>query len=68
MDDKTLGLSMIDQPDIDKAVFARAITDVEDSIYVEGTDTFFEMKRGDIYVVRWSAVRELVTEGIVELI
>lgn len=59
---------MIDQPDVDKAVFARAVKDVEDAIYVEGTDTFFEMKRGDIYVVRWSAVRDLVFGGIVELV
>lgn len=68
MDDTSLGLSMIDQPDVDKAVFARAVKDVEDAIYVEGTDTFFEMKRGDTYVVRWSAVRDLVFGGIVELI
>ena len=59
---------MIDQPDVDRAIFARAVKDVEDAIYVEGTDSFFEMKRGDIYVVRWSAVRELVLGGVVELI
>ena len=68
MDDNTLGHSMIDQPDVDRAVFARAVKDIEDAIYVEGTDSFFEMKRGDIYVVRWSAVRELVLGGVVELI
>ena len=68
MDDNTLGISMVDQPDVDKAVFARAIKDVEEAIYVEGTDTYFEMKRGDICVVRWSAVRELVMAGSIELI
>lgn len=68
MDDNTLGISMIDQPDVDKAVFARAIKDVDEAIYVEGADTYFAMKRGDIYVVRWSAIRSLVLEGSVELI
>jgi hypothetical protein len=43
---------MIDKPDEDKAVFVRALRDVGD-IYVEGTDRRFEMKRGDVWVVRW---------------
>jgi GINS complex subunit 4 len=61
---------MIDQPDKDKAVFVRALRDVGD-IYVEGTDRRFEMKRGDVWVVRWSAVRQWAVgsgTGDVELI
>ena len=59
---------MIEQPDIDKAVFVRALRDIEEPIVVEGTDVAFEMKRGDIYVVRWSAIRDNVLEGNAELI
>lgn len=58
---------MIEQPDVDKAVFVRALRDVEDPVVVEGTDMAFEMKRGDIFVVRWSAVRERVLVGDAEL-
>lgn len=59
---------MIEQPDVDKAVFVRALRDVDTPIVVEGTDMAFEMRRGDVYVVRWSAVRELVMGGDAELI
>lgn len=59
---------MIEQPDVDKAIFVRALRDVDTPVVVEGTDTAFEMKRGDIYVVRWSAIREMVRHGHAELI
>ena len=59
---------MVEQPDVDKAVFVRALRDVDSPIVVEGTDTAFEMRRGDVYVVRWSAVREVVIGGDAELI
>jgi len=53
---------MVETPDVDKAVFVRGVRDVE------GTDTYFEMRRGDVYVVRWSAVKGLVEAGEAELI
>ncbi len=59
---------MIEQPDVDKAVFVRALRDVEEPIVVDGTDIDFEMRRGDVYVVRWSAVRDVVMNGAAELI
>lgn len=68
LDDTAGGISMIQQPDVDKAVFVRALRDVEEPIIVEGTDIDFEMRRGDVYVVRWSAVRDLVLNGDAELI
>lgn len=68
LDDTTGGISMIEMPDVDRAVFARALRDAEEPIYVEGTDTYFEMRRGDVFVVRWSAVKNLVEEGAAELI
>ena len=67
MDDTAGGISMIEQPDLDEAVFVRALSDVPE-IVVVGTDIAFEMRRGDIFVVRWSAVREAVEKGEAELI
>jgi GINS complex subunit 4 len=58
---------MVDRPDEDAAVFCRALRDVGE-VWVDGTDTRFEMKRGDVWVVRWSAVRRWVLSGDVELI
>ena len=58
---------MVDTPDLDKAVFVRILRDVGE-IVVPGTDTRCEMLRGDVYVVRWSAVREVVGRGDAELI
>ncbi|KAI4164950.1 MAG: hypothetical protein LQ342_001583 [Letrouitia transgressa] len=68
LDDTAGGMSMVDQPDFDRAVFVRALRDVGELVHIQGTDTVFEMKRGDIYVVRWSAVKELVFTGDAELL
>ncbi|KAL8771892.1 MAG: hypothetical protein Q9209_002830 [Squamulea sp. 1 TL-2023] len=68
LDDTAGGISMIEQPDTDTAVFVRALRDVEEPVIIEGTDIGFEMRRGDVYVVRWSAVREHVMNGDAELI
>ena len=68
LDDTAGGIAMIEQPDLDKAVFVRVLKDVNEPVVIEGTDTAFEMRKGDIYVVRWSAVMNSVTEGYAELI
>ena len=68
MDDTAGGISMIELPDVDKAVFVRALRNIDTPIFVEGTDMGFQMLRGDIYVVRWSAIRQLVLSGDAELI
>lgn len=59
---------MIEQPDTDAAVFVRALRNIEEPVVIEGTDTDFQMRRGDVHVVRWSAVREHVLSGDAELI
>lgn len=59
---------MVEQPDVDNAVFLRVLRDVDTPIFVEGTDMGFQMMKGDIYVVRWSAIREVVMAGDAELI
>ena len=58
---------MVDKPDEDAAVFCRALRDVG-IVNVEGTDRSFEVKRGDVWVVRWSAIRKWVLAGDIELI
>ena len=59
---------MIEVPDLDKAVFVHALKSSDERITVEGTDIEFTMQRGDVYVVRWSAVKELVERGDAELV
>jgi len=58
---------MIDKPDVDKTVFARCLKGVG-AVPVEGTDTVMEMRRGDVWVSRWSVVRERVRLGDIELV
>lgn len=67
MDDTTGGISMVDRPDEDAAVFVRVLRDVGE-VAVEGTDKRLEMKRGDVWVVRWSAVKGWVESGDLEVI
>lgn len=67
MDDTTGGVSMVDKPDEDASVFVRCLRDVGE-VVVEGTDKRLEMKRGDVWVVRWSTVRGWVGSGDLELI
>ncbi|KAF2204933.1 GINS complex, Sld5 component [Delitschia confertaspora ATCC 74209] len=67
LDDTTGGISMIDSPDEHKAVFVRCLRDVG-VVRVDGTEREFEMRRGDVWVVRWSAVRQWVVGGDCELI
>ncbi|KAF9733311.1 hypothetical protein PMIN06_007515 [Paraphaeosphaeria minitans] len=67
MDDTTGGISMVDKPDEDAAVLVRVLRDVGE-VAVEGTDKKLDMKRGDVWVVRWSAVRGWVGSGDLEII
>jgi len=59
---------MVDAPDVDSAVFCRVLATDIGEVVVDGTDAAFEMRRGDVFVVRWGVVRTLVREGKVELI
>lgn len=58
---------MIDRPDEDKAVFCRVLKEVGE-VWIDGPGTRFEMKRGDVWVVRWSAIKRAVLSGDVEVI
>ena len=59
---------MVEVPDMDQAVFVRALRDSEEAIEVEGTDIAFTMRKGAVFVVRWSAVKSRVEKGEAELI
>jgi GINS complex subunit 4 len=67
MDDTTGGISMIDKPDEDRAVIVRCLRDVG-PVAVEGTEKVCDIRRGDVWVIRWSAVRRWVMVGDLELI
>ncbi|KAF2639900.1 GINS complex, Sld5 component [Massarina eburnea CBS 473.64] len=67
LDDTTGGVNMIDRPDEDAAVFVRCLKDVGD-LAIEGTGSSVDIKRGDVWVVRWSAVRRWVEAGDLEVI
>ena len=58
---------MVDRPDEDAALFVRGLRDVGD-VVIEGTGRRIEIKRGDVFVVRWSAVRGWVEAGDLEVL
>lgn len=68
LDDTAGGISMVETPDLDRAVFVRALKDSDELIEVEGTDISFTLERGAVFVVRWSAVKEAVERGEAELL
>ena len=63
LDDTGGGISMIDTPDADAAVFCRVLRDGES----DGEEQI-ELKRGDVWVLRWRSVHRAVERGDVELI
>ena len=69
MDDTAGGVSMVDKPDEDTAVFCRVLRDAG-TVEIQGEAGVgdVELKRGDVWVLRWSSVDEAVTKGDVELI
>lgn len=70
LDDAAAGLSMVAVPDLDAAVFCRVVLEPgpRATVRIPGTGAEFVLRRGDVYVVRYSAVRPFVASGVVELI
>ena len=60
---------MVDKPDEDTATFCRVLRDAG-TVEVQGEAGVgdVELKRGDIWVLRWSSIREAVVKGDVECI
>jgi GINS complex subunit 4 len=69
LDDTAGGISMVDKPDEESAVFCRVLRD-SGNVEVNGEAgvSDVELKRGDVWVLRCSAVKEAVVRGDVELI
>lgn len=60
---------MVDKPDEDAAVFCRILRDAGTvEIQGEAGAAEVELRRGDVWVLRWSAVRVATVKGDVELI
>ncbi|PNS17527.1 hypothetical protein CAC42_8070 [Sphaceloma murrayae] len=69
MDDTGGGISMVDAPDLDAAVFVRVLRDAG-TVEVQGEQGTGEvdLKRGDVWVLRWRVVRDGVKRGDLEMI
>lgn len=69
MDDTGGGISMVDAPDLDQAVFVRVLRDAG-TVEVQGEQGTgdVELRRGDVWVLRWRVVREGVRRGDLEMI
>ena len=68
LDDTAGGISMIEMPDLETAVFCRVLRDVNAPVLGPAVEEAPRWKRGDVHVLRYVTVREMVLEGDVELI
>ena len=60
---------MVDKPDEESVVFCRVLRDAGSiEVYGETDVVYVELKRGDIWVLRWSAIKDAVVQGAVELV
>ncbi|KAJ2609186.1 GINS complex subunit [Coemansia sp. RSA 1365] len=63
----TNGLEMVQKPDVDSAVFCRVRTTVGEFQFDASEDPIL-MKRSNIFITRYSIIRDLLEDGKVELI
>ncbi|QIW98835.1 hypothetical protein AMS68_004353 [Peltaster fructicola] len=69
LDDTSGGVSMVDTPDIDSAVFVRVLRDCGTAeVYGDHETSEVDLKKRDVWVLRWRTVGEHVKSGDVELI
>ena len=68
MDDSSGGVNMVEGPDLEKAVFVRGRREEGVVIGGEGVGEEFLLGKGEVVVVRWGVVREVVGRGEAELI
>ena len=60
---------MVDKPDDDTAVFCRVLRDAgKVAVYSDAETSYPELVRGDVWVLRWSAIKRMVERGDIELI
>ena len=53
---------------MEKSVFVRGVSEEPVRVSAEGTDMDFEIRRGEIVVVRWSAVKNAVEDEDLECV
>ena len=60
---------MVDKPDEDSAVFCRVLRNAG-TVDIQGVEKVVqvELRRGDVWVLRWRDIRDAVRKGEVELI
>ncbi len=58
LDDTAGGISMVQPPDLDAAVFCRVLRDSDEVLPVGGTGTVLELRKGNVHVVRYSVIRQ----------
>ncbi|KAI9736824.1 MAG: GINS complex subunit [Claussenomyces sp. TS43310] len=68
LDDTAGGISMVDSPDLDTAVFVRCLRPTEVEGRDRDVDAMTTAKAGDIVVARWEDVKHLVDQGDAELV
>lgn len=66
LDDTAGGLPMIEEPNLDSAVFCRVKRKCEKLIRID--DETLTLEKGSIYIIRYSSIRDLLEDGTVELI
>ena len=60
---------MVDKPDEEGAVFCRVLRDAgRVEVFAENGATDVDLRRGDLWLLRWSAVRDAVLRGDVECV
>ncbi|KAI9216402.1 hypothetical protein BC828DRAFT_393620 [Blastocladiella britannica] len=67
VDEDSEFVKMLPKPPLDTAVFVRVMTDIGD-VQLPEDDLPVHMKRGEMYLVRYIGIRDLVLRGQVELL
>ncbi|EMR11210.1 hypothetical protein PNEG_00800 [Pneumocystis murina B123] len=67
LDDTQGGISMIEKPDLETAVFCRVINTVEQDIPISKNETI-TLNKGNIYLLKYKVIRSFLRTGDVELI
>jgi GINS complex subunit 4 len=68
MDDTAGGISMVDSPDLETAVFIRVLRDTLVLGRGRDVDDQMEAVAGEVVVARWADVKPLVESGDAELV
>lgn len=68
LNDTAGNISMIDEPDLETAVFIRLLKDKDVSGKGTDADITLPVSDGDIVILRWSSAKTLVEDGDAELV